>query len=118
MDEGLSRAVVKVFVELHAQGLIYKDKRLVNWDPKFQTAISDLEVVQVEKRGTLHVESGDPEKPFDAKALAKVLDRDPERAPLLLPLPAEGRSVEAHRRRDHASRDHARRHRRCRASRG
>src|SRR6202000_220584 len=43
MDEGLSRAVVKVFVELHRQGLIYKDKRLVNWDPKLLTAISDLE---------------------------------------------------------------------------
>ncbi len=53
MDEGLSRAVIKVFVELHRAGLIYKDKRLVNWDPKFQTAISDLEVIQVEKRGTL-----------------------------------------------------------------
>ncbi|MBX6323936.1 MAG: valine--tRNA ligase, partial [Rhodospirillaceae bacterium] len=46
MDEGLSRAVVRVFVELHRQGLIYRDKRLVNWDPKFHTAISDLEVVQ------------------------------------------------------------------------
>jgi valyl-tRNA synthetase len=53
MDEGLSRAVVKVFVELHRQGLIYKDKRLVNWDPQFQTAISDLEVEQVEVKGTL-----------------------------------------------------------------
>ena len=39
MDEGLSRAVLKTFVDLHAQGLIYRDKRLVNWDPKFQTAI-------------------------------------------------------------------------------
>src|SRR3954471_7319759 len=39
MDEGLSRAVLKVFVDLYDQGLIYKDKRLVNWDPKFQTAI-------------------------------------------------------------------------------
>ncbi|MEE2567611.1 valine--tRNA ligase [Hyphobacterium marinum] len=44
MDEGLSKAVIKVFVELHQQGLIYRDKRLVNWDPHFQTAISDLEV--------------------------------------------------------------------------
>ena len=42
MDEGLSRAVLKVFVALHKQGLIYKDKRLVNWDPKLHTAISDL----------------------------------------------------------------------------
>jgi len=47
MDEGLSRAVAKVFVELYAQGLIYKDKRLVNWDPKLLTAISDLEVQQI-----------------------------------------------------------------------
>ncbi len=53
MDEGLSRAVVKVFVALHEQGLIYKDKRLVNWDPKLLTAISDLEVQQVEVKGHL-----------------------------------------------------------------
>src|SRR5882757_957844 len=53
MDEGLSRAVIKVFVQLYNEGLIYKDKRLVNWDPKFQTAISDLEVVQVEIKGHL-----------------------------------------------------------------
>ena len=48
MDKGLSKAVLKVFVTLHQQGLIYKDKRLVNWDPKLLTAISDLEVVQKE----------------------------------------------------------------------
>src|ERR1700726_2147114 len=53
MDEGLSRAVVKVFVELYRAGLIYKDKRLVNWDPKLLTAISDLEVQQVEDKGHL-----------------------------------------------------------------
>jgi valyl-tRNA synthetase len=53
MDEGLSKAVIKVFVELYRQGLIYKDKRLVNWDPKLQTAISDLEAVQVETKGSL-----------------------------------------------------------------
>ena len=53
MDEGLSRAVAKVFVELHREGLIYKDKRLVNWDPKLLTAISDLEVQQVEVKGHL-----------------------------------------------------------------
>ena len=53
MDEGLSRAVIKVFVELHRQGLIYKDKRLVNWDPKLLTAISDLEVQQIEVKGSL-----------------------------------------------------------------
>jgi valyl-tRNA synthetase len=53
MDEGLSRAVLKVFVELYRQGLIYKDKRLVNWDPRLQTAVSDLEVENIEIRGTL-----------------------------------------------------------------
>jgi valyl-tRNA synthetase len=53
MDEGLSRAVLKVFVELYREGLIYKDKRLVNWDPKLLTAISDLEVVQVEVKSSL-----------------------------------------------------------------
>src|SRR5262252_9871599 len=53
MDEGLSRAVVKVFVDLYRAGLIYKDKRLVNWDPKLRTAISDLEVEQVEVKGHL-----------------------------------------------------------------
>ncbi len=53
MDEGLSRAVLKVFVELYRAGLIYKDKRLVNWDPKLLTAISDLEVQQVEVKGQM-----------------------------------------------------------------
>jgi valyl-tRNA synthetase len=53
MDEGLSRAVIKVFVALHKEGLIYRDKRLVNWDPKLLTAISDLEVQQVETKGNL-----------------------------------------------------------------
>src|ERR671917_468754 len=53
MDEGLSRAVLKVFVTLHGEGFIYKDKRLVNWDPKLLTAISDLEVQQVEVKGHL-----------------------------------------------------------------
>ena len=53
MDEGLSEAVIKVFVQLYREGLIYKDKRLVNWDPKLLTAISDLEVQQVEVKGHL-----------------------------------------------------------------
>jgi valyl-tRNA synthetase len=53
MDEGLSHAVRKVFVDLYKQGLIYRDKRLVNWDPKLHTAISDLEVQQVETKGKL-----------------------------------------------------------------
>jgi len=51
MDEGLSAAVRKVFVELYRQGLIYRDKRLVNWDPKLHTAISDLEVESREVKG-------------------------------------------------------------------
>ncbi|MEQ9506404.1 MAG: valine--tRNA ligase [Hyphomonas sp.] len=51
MDEGLSKAVTKVFVDLHKNGLIYRDKRLVNWDPHFQTAISDLEVETREVAG-------------------------------------------------------------------
>src|SRR5208283_670629 len=53
MDEGLSKAVLKVFVELYNAGLIYKDNRLVNWDPKMLTAISDLEVESREVRGSL-----------------------------------------------------------------
>jgi valyl-tRNA synthetase len=66
MDEGLSRAVIKVFVELHRDGLIYKDKRLVNWDPKLQTAISDLEVQQVEIKGHLwHIHYPLEGKTFD-----------------------------------------------------
>lgn len=51
MDEGLSKAVLKVFVELHKKGLIYRAKRLVNWDPQFETAISDLEVENIEVAG-------------------------------------------------------------------
>jgi len=53
MDEGLSRAVRKVFVDLYRAGLIYKDKRLVNWDPELLTAISDLEVEQLDTKGHL-----------------------------------------------------------------
>ena len=53
MDEGLSAAVLEVFVALYRDGLIYRDKRLVNWDPKLITAISDLEVNQVEVKGNL-----------------------------------------------------------------
>ena len=53
MDEGLSRAVLKVFVDLHRKGLIYRDKRLVNWDPKLLTAVSDLEVVPTDVNGHL-----------------------------------------------------------------
>jgi len=53
MDEGLSQAVLEVFVQLYKEDLIYKDKRLVNWDPKLLTAISDLEVEQIEVKGNL-----------------------------------------------------------------
>jgi len=51
MDPGFSAAVIKVFVQLYRDGLLYRDKRLVNWDPKFGTAISDLEVETREVRG-------------------------------------------------------------------
>ncbi len=70
MDEGLSKAVLEVFVTLYKEGLIYKDKRLVNWDPKLLTAISDLEVEQLEVNGNLwhfrypiEGETFDPENP-------------------------------------------------------
>ena len=53
MDDGLSDAVREVFVTLHRQGLIYRDRRLVNWDPQFQSAISDLEVEAREVKGSL-----------------------------------------------------------------
>ena len=52
-DEGLSAAVKHVFIKLHRDGLIYKDKRLSNWDPKLKTTISDLEVIQKEVKGNL-----------------------------------------------------------------
>ncbi|HEX9180917.1 MAG TPA: valine--tRNA ligase, partial [Burkholderiales bacterium] len=55
MDEGLSRAVSEVFVRLYEQGLIYRGKRLVNWDPVLQTAVSDLEVASQEEDGNLWV---------------------------------------------------------------
>ena len=53
MDEGLSKAVREAFVSLYKDGLIYRDRRLVNWDPKFQSAISDLEVENKETKGHL-----------------------------------------------------------------
>ena len=53
LDDGLSRAVIKVFVQMHRDGLIYRDKRLVNWDPKLLTAISDLEVEQREQESSM-----------------------------------------------------------------
>ena len=86
MDEGLSKAVLKVFVTLYEQGLIYKDKRLVNWDPGLLTAISDLEVEQRETNVSLA---------FQLSA---------------------GRWQRSYYRRHHAARNHAGRYRRCRAS--
>ena len=53
LDAGLSRAVIKIFVQMHRDGLIYRDKRLVNWDPKLLTAISDLEVEQREQESSM-----------------------------------------------------------------
>ncbi len=54
MDEGLSRSVTETFVRLYKEGLIYRGKRLVNWDPKLHTAVSDLEVVQEEEDGFMY----------------------------------------------------------------
>jgi valyl-tRNA synthetase len=51
MDEGMNEAVLKVFVDLYNEGLIYRDKRLVNWDPALKTAISDLEVETIDVKG-------------------------------------------------------------------
>ncbi|MGD0642213.1 MAG: valine--tRNA ligase, partial [Roseiarcus sp.] len=76
LDEGLSKAVAKVFVQLHREGLIYKAKRLVNWDPKFQTAISDLEVVQIECKGSFKWSRADG-APLGEAALAKALAKNP-----------------------------------------
>jgi valyl-tRNA synthetase len=76
LDEGLSRAVAKVFVQLYREGLVYRDKRLVNWDPKLQTAISDLEVLQVETKGSFKWSRADG-APLDTAALAKALAKNP-----------------------------------------
>ena len=79
-DDQMVRAVTKVFVELHRKGLIYRDKRLVNWDPHFESAISDLEVLQVEKRGSFKWDRPAPDAeegaPLDAGALGKALAKD------------------------------------------
>lgn len=89
MDEGLSAAVLKVFVALNKQGLIYRAKRLVNWDPKFQTAISDLEVIQVEKTGSFKWQRGG-EEAFDAGKLDKALTKDPNGHLYYFDYPIEG----------------------------
>ncbi len=94
MDEGLSQAVLKVFVALHKQGLIYRAKRLVNWDPKFQTAISDLEVVQVEKTGSFKWQRGGEDE-FDSTKLDKVLSKDPGGHLYYFNYPLEGVTYDA-----------------------
>src|SRR4029078_4584239 len=82
MDEGLSRAVVKVFVQLHRDGLIYKDKRLVNLETKLITALSDLEVLQVEVKGSLwylrYPIEGKIFSPDDASTFVVVATTGPE----------------------------------------
>ena len=93
MDEGLSKAVLKVFVQLYRDGLIYRDKRLVNWDPKFQTAISDLEVVQVECKGSYRWDRAAGE-PLDEAALGKVLARNPSGHLYYIDYPLEGVSYD------------------------
>ena len=93
MDEGLSKAVLKVFVDLYNAGLIYKDKRLVNWDPKFQTAISDLEVVQIETKGSFKWTRGESRtKPFRRGARQGARPRS-VRAHVLFPLSAGRRDT-------------------------
>lgn len=89
MDEGLSDAVLKVFVSLHKQGLIYRAKRLVNWDPKFQTAISDIEVLQLEKTGSFKWQRGG-EDAFEEAKLDKALSRDPNGHLYYFDYPLEG----------------------------
>jgi valyl-tRNA synthetase len=99
-DEQMMRAVIKVFVELYKAGLIYKDKRLVNWDPQFQTAISDLEVEQREAKGSFAWARGQKDKdgnevPFDAGKLTKTLARDPNGHMYYFCYPLEGATFRA-----------------------
>ncbi len=110
-----------MFVQLYRDGLVYKDKRLVNWDPKFQTAISDLEVLQVECKGSFKWSRDDGE-PLNAAALGKVLAKNPNGHLYYFEYPVvDGHGEETGERvtrRDHAARNHARRHGGRRASRG
>ena len=88
-DDQMVRAVTKVFVKLYQDGLIYRDKRLVNWDPHFESAISDLEVLQVEKRGTFKMARHD-EEPFQQAALFKLLDKEPSGHLYTIDYPLDG----------------------------
>ena len=99
MDDGLSRAVLKVFVDLYNEGLIYKDKRLVNWDPDFQSAVSDLEVESRDHTGKYRWEIGQTDKEgnevaFDATALNKILDRDVSGYMYYIRYPISGRDYD------------------------
>ncbi|MDX2205201.1 MAG: valine--tRNA ligase [Hyphomicrobiaceae bacterium] len=94
-DDQMVKAVTKVFVDLYNQGLIYKDKRLVNWDPQFQSAISDLEVEAIEKTGTFKWTRGDTDKEgnpvaLDHKRLAKLLVKEPAGHMYYFNYPLEG----------------------------
>ena len=99
-DDQMVRAVMKAFVDLYNTELpdntrlIYRDKRLVNWDPKLLTAISDLEVVQVEAKGSFSWsrESG---VPFDLAALNKTLDRNPNGHLYYINYPLDGTHFDA-----------------------
>ncbi|MEI6573115.1 MAG: valine--tRNA ligase [Alphaproteobacteria bacterium] len=92
-DDQMVRAVTKVFVELYNKKLIYKDKRLVNWDPHFESAISDLEVVQVEKKGSFKFTRGD-EATFNPDALQKALAKDPHGHLYYFNYPVEGETYD------------------------
>ncbi len=92
-DDQMVRAVTKVFVELYNKKLIYKDKRLVNWDPHFESAISDLEVIQIEKKGAFKFARGD-EAPFNAEALSKALAKDPHGHLYYFDYPVEGETYD------------------------
>ena len=94
-DEQMVKAVLKVFVDLHKQGLIYRDKRLVNWDPEFQSAVSDLEVEPREHTGSFKWARDQKDKDgnpvaFNAGALNKVLDRDPSGHMYYIDYPLKG----------------------------
>ena len=100
-DDQMMRAVTKVFVELHKAGLIYKDKRLTNWDPKFQSAISDIEVEAREIKGSFKWTDGAKDKEgnavaFDAAALNKLLVREPGGHLYYFRYPLKGKAFDPH----------------------
>jgi valyl-tRNA synthetase len=95
----MQRAVLQFFVTLHEKGLLYKAKRLVNWDPKLLTAISDLEVEQREVKGSFAWHRGERDKegnpkPFSIEALGKVLAKEPGGHLYYFDYPIEGESYD------------------------